>query len=55
MTFKARAVLAGAVMFAAGGIASAAPAPFIGVNFVGGSFGGTPTAMDPTDVAGVIA
>src|SRR4051794_31274647 len=53
MLDRVRMVLAGAATMVVAGSVSAAP--YIGVNFVGGSFGGTPTAMDPTDVAGVIA
>jgi MYXO-CTERM domain-containing protein len=53
MSRKLKAALVGAVVLAVGGVASAAP--FIGVNFVGGNNGGAPTALDPTDVAGVIA
>src|SRR4051812_29022866 len=53
MLHRVRMALAGAATLVVAGSVSAAP--YIGVNFVGGSFGGTPTAMDPTDVAGVIA
>lgn len=56
MTRKALAVVIAAAAGALGGTesASAAPVPYIGVNFVGGSFGGTPTSLAASDVAGVV-
>ena len=54
MATKKTFALASAVAMAIGGMASAAPTPYIGVNFVGGSFGGAPTSLDPTDSAGVV-
>jgi hypothetical protein len=50
--FKKRFVLAAAAALGVTQMASATP--FIGVNFVGGSNGGAPTSMDPTDSAGVV-
>jgi len=51
---KTHIALGGAVSLALAGMASAAPIPYIALNFEGGNFGGAPTSLAPTDIAGVV-
>jgi len=54
MGSKTVRILAGAAALAVGTMAHAAPTPFIGVNFVGGSANGAPTSLAAGDVAGLV-
>jgi len=46
--------LVGAAAMAVAGMASAAPAPYVGVNFTGGGNSIAAQSLDPADVAGVL-